>query len=79
LARFTAVSVLPNHTAQLTAIGAVGAFYYIDAMSNVLSPHGIASTNWRQLTSVTNTSGTFQYTDPATNLPWRFYRTRSGP
>ena len=78
-ARFTAINVLSNHTVQLTATGALGAFYYLDAMSNAVPSHWMAATNWTQLTSVTNTSGTFQYTDPATNVPQRFYRTRSGP
>jgi hypothetical protein len=77
--RFTAINVLLNHMVQLTATGAVGAFYYIDAMSSVISSHWMSSSNWTQLTGVTNTSGTFQYTDPATNHLQRFYRTRSGP
>jgi hypothetical protein len=76
-ARFTAVSLLPNQTVQLTATGTVNAVYYIDVMTNVVSPQWMAATNWTQLASVTNTSGTFQYTDPAvTNGGRRFYRMR---
>ncbi len=36
-------------------------------------------TNWSGVANVTNTNGVFEFTDPQTNLPNRFYRTRSNP
>jgi hypothetical protein len=78
-ANFTAINRLPNQTVQLTATGTVDAVYYIDAITNIVSPSWMAATNWAQVTKVTNTTGTFHYTEPATNGFRYFYRTRLGP
>jgi hypothetical protein len=51
---------------QFTLTG--GNHFEIQASTN------LASTNWTTLATLTNNTGTTNYTDPATDLPRRFYR-----
>lgn len=77
-ARFISVNLLPDQSLRLTATGTVNAVYCIDAMTNLVSAQWMTATNWCELCRRTNTTGTFQFTEPATNRFGRFYRTRSG-
>jgi hypothetical protein len=52
-----------------------GLRFQILATMNVSQP----STNWTSIGTVTNTTGTMVFTDPATNLNTRFYRARQLP
>ena len=61
-----------NGVVQLVITGPVGGAYAIEASSNLAT--------WTQLTTFTNTTGTYQYTDTSsTNNSTGFYRARSLP
>ena len=47
-------------------------YFEILASTNIATP----VTNWTSLATITNVTGTFSFTDPATNLNQRFYRAR---
>lgn len=49
-----------------------GKVYEVLATTNV----GLPMSQWTLIGTLTNESGTVQWTDPATNLPRRFYRMR---
>ena len=65
---FDSILILSNRQVHLQMSVEPG-IYLIEETSDL--------TNWLGLISVTNTSGTFEYIDPVTNLLRRFYRTRS--
>jgi GH25 family lysozyme M1 (1,4-beta-N-acetylmuramidase) len=69
--QFVSVTVT-NGVVQMVLSGQTGAVYAIDGSSNLL--------DWVQLTTFTNTTGSYQFTDPSsTNNPLGFYRARSLP
>jgi hypothetical protein len=68
--RIEAITLLSAGNAKLEMSGGPGTFA-IEA-SAIL-------TNWTELTIVTAAGSLFQYTDPETNLPARFYRLRVAP
>jgi hypothetical protein len=45
----------------------------------VQASEDVGLTNWTILATLTNLTGTMAFTDPATNLPQRFYRARQLP
>ncbi|MCX6922649.1 MAG: immunoglobulin domain-containing protein [Verrucomicrobia bacterium] len=59
---------LRNGEFSVTISGAAGRAVEVWSSANL--------TNWVWLTSLTNQTGTVLFTDPATNLPQRFYRLR---
>jgi hypothetical protein len=64
--RFLSIARVPTGT-LVTLTGATGDQYEIQTSSNLVS--------WTPLFSLTNASGTVQFTDPsATSLTHRFYR-----
>jgi hypothetical protein len=43
---------------------------------NILATTNLAGTNWVNIATVTNTTGSLQFTDPSTNFVQRFYQSR---
>ena len=63
----TQVTLLPGGSIQITLAGSSGDIYRVLGSTNLL--------NWQTIASVTNVTGTVQFTDPgATNFNRRFYR-----
>ena len=63
----TQVTLLPGGSIQITLAGSSGDIYRVLGSTNLL--------NWQTIASVTNVTGTVQFTDPgATNYHRRFYR-----
>ncbi len=70
--QFLSVTVLPNGEVQMVLNGQAGSSYGIDGSSNLV--------DWVPLTTFTNTTGTYQFTDTSsTNHPLGFYRARLLP
>jgi hypothetical protein len=61
-----------NHQFGFKLVGDSSSLYEILASSNVATP----VTNWTSLGTFTNVTGTYSFTDPATNLSQRFYLAR---
>ena len=70
LLRFDSISLLPNGQAWLRGSGDLGQVT-IQASSNL--------TAWNTLTNLPGLTGTFEFVDPATNLPRRYYRAKLSP
>jgi hypothetical protein len=65
--RFSGVNYLPGGQVQLTVSGLAGDIYRVLGSTNLR--------DWQTITSVTNLSGTMQFTDPgAAGYSRRFYR-----
>ena len=61
------VLMLPNRSLQIIMTGAVGNVFRVEGSTDLLT--------WQNITSLTNLTGTLQFTDPgATNFSRRFYR-----
>lgn len=70
--QFLSVTVSSNGLVQMVLHGQAGSSYAIDGSSNLV--------DWIQLTTFTNTNGTYQFTDPSsTNNSLGFYRARLLP
>ncbi len=63
--------VFSNSQFKFTMTGDTGQKYAIDYSATL--------TNWTRLTTVTNITGTVQFSDPVSNAPRRFYRALSVP
>jgi hypothetical protein len=68
---FDSITALPDHNVQFAFTGPLGN-YVIETSTNL--------TFWQVLTSVSNATGTVQFTDlTATNQPASFYRAKLIP
>ena len=65
------MAYLPDGRFRLTVSGNPGT-YKIDGATNLL----LVPIDWLELTNLVTTTNWFEYTDPQTNLPRRFYRAR---
>ncbi len=66
--QINSIALLPDG-ARALQISADRGQYWIQGSSNL--------TTWFDLTTVANTNGTFDFLDTQTNIPLRFYRTRT--
>jgi hypothetical protein len=67
-ARFLSIEVLPDRRVKLVVTGESGVSYVLQGSGNFL--------DWAALGTNLNVNGVFEFVDPETNLPARFYRTR---
>ncbi|MEO6034562.1 MAG: immunoglobulin domain-containing protein [Verrucomicrobiota bacterium] len=66
----TSIQILADGTARLQVVGEPGT-YFVDWTLDLA--------HWTPFDAVTNSSGSIEFIDPATNQPLRFYRARSSP